>query len=309
MSGSAGLRPARLEGVWPSLPVAEWQDTRDTLHMWSQIVGKVRMALTPPVNHWWHTTLYLSARGLTTSLIPYGSGGVEVEFDFCDHHLRVETTEGQRRVVRLEPKPVAAFYAETMAALADLGIEVKILRQPQEVEEAIPFDEDYEHAAYDPDAAYRFWRLLLQSHRVLSGFRSGFVGKASPVHFFWGAFDLAATRFSGRPAPRHPGGVPNCADWVQEEAYSQEVSSAGYWPGGDGEGIFYAYAYPEPAGFAGFPVRPASASYSPDLGEFVLPYQAVRTADDPDAALLEFLQTTYEAAAELGGWNRSALEG
>jgi hypothetical protein len=303
------MRPAdAAELAWPSLPVAEFEQTRDTLHMWSQVVGKVRMALAPPVNHWWHTTLYLSPRGLTTSLIPYGRGGFEMEFDFRRHQLSLETSDGERRAVPLEQKPVAQFHAETMAALRELGIEVEILPRPVEVVKAIPFPEDYEHAAYDPDAAQRFWRLLLQADRVFSEFRGRFRGKASPVHFFWGAFDLATTRFSGRSAPTHPGGAPNCANWVMEEAYDQEVSSAGYWPGGDGEGIFYSYAYPEPDGFADYPVRPEAASYSRELREFVLPYEAVRTADDPDRALLEFLQTTYEAAAELGGWNRAVLE-
>lgn len=276
--------------------------------MWTQIVGKVRMALAPPVNHWWHTTLYLSPRGLTTSLIPHGAGGLEIEFDFRAHRLTMETTGGQWLAVALEPKPVAQFYAETMAALKELGLDVDLLARPVEVEPAIPFADDYEHASYDPDAAERFWRLLLQSHRVFSRFRGRFVGKASPVHFFWGAFDLAATRFSGRPAPRHPGGAPNCADWVMEEAYSHEVSSAGYWPGGGGEGVYYAYAYPEPEGFADFPVRPEGASYSTELREFVLPYEAVRTVADPDGVLLDFLQSTYEAAAELAHWDRPALE-
>lgn len=293
---------------WPSLPVAEWEATRDTLHMWSQVVGKVRMALAPPANHWWHTTLYLSPRGLTTSLIPYGRGGFEMEFDFRRHQLTLETSEGEARAVALEPKPVAQFHAETMEALRELGIAVEILPRPVEVVTAIPFPEDYEHAAYDADAAQRFWRLLLQANRVLSGFRGRFTGKVSPVHFFWGAFDLAVTRFSGRSAPTHPGGAPNCAAWVMEEAYSQEVSSAGYWPGGDGEGLFYSYAYPEPDGFADFPIRPDGAFYSKELREFVLPYESVRTADDPDRALLEFLESSYEAAAELAGWDRAALE-
>jgi hypothetical protein len=276
--------------------------------MWSQVVGKVRMALTPPVNHWWHTALYLSARGLTTSLVPYDGGGFEMEFDFRRHRLAIETSQGDQRAVPLEPKPVAQFYAETMAALGELGIEVEILPRPVETVKAIPFPDDHEHATYDPGAAQRFWRLLLQAHRVFSQFRGRFHGKASPVHFFWGGFDLAATRFSGRPAPTHPGGSPNCADWVMVEAYAQEVSSAGYWPGGGGEGVFYSYAYPEPDGFADFPVRPDAAFYSRDLREFVLPYEAVRAADDPDRALLEFLQSTYDAAAELGGWPRGALE-
>jgi hypothetical protein len=276
--------------------------------MWTQIVGKIRMALAPPVNHWWHTTLYLSPRGLTTSLIPHGSRGLEIEFDFREHRLTIETTEGERFAVPLEPKPVAQFYAEIMGGMKELGIEVGLLARPVEVEPAIPFAQDYEHASYDPDSAERFWRLLLQSHRVFSQFRGRYAGKASPVHFFWGAFDLAATRFSGRSAPRHPGGAPNCADWVMEEAYSHEVSSAGYWPGGGGEGVYYAYAYPEPEGFADFPVRPEAASYSTELREFILPYQAVRTADDPDGVLLDFLQSTYEAAAELGRWDRAGLE-
>jgi hypothetical protein len=296
------------ERAWPTLPMVDWQDTRDTLHMWSQVVGKVRMALTPPVNHWWHTTLYVSARGLTTSLIPYGSGGFEIEFDLGRHRLTVETTDGEVRTILLEPKSVATFYAETMAALGDLGIKVEILTRPQEVETAIRFQDDDQHASYDPDAAHRFWLLLLQAHRVLSEFRGRFLGKASPVHFFWGGFDLAVTRFSGRGAPRHPGGVPNCADWVQEEAYSKEVSSAGYWPGGGGEGMFYAYAYPEPEGFGHFPIRPDAASYSDAFREFILPYEAVRTAEDPDRTLLDFLQSTYEAAAERAGWDRASLE-
>ena len=276
--------------------------------MWSQIVGKIRMALAPPMNHWWHTTLYLSPRGLTTSLIPHGPRRLEIEFDFREHRLTMETTEGQRLAVPLEPKPVAQFYAEIMGGMKELDIEVDLLARPVEVEPAIPFADDYEHASYDPDSAEQFWRLLLQSHRVFSQFRGRYVGKASPVHFFWGAFDLAATRFSGRSAPRHPGGAPNCADWVMEEAYSHEVSSAGYWPGGDGEGVFYAYAYPEPVGFADFPVRPDAASYSAELREFILPYEVVRTADDPDAVLLDFLQSTYEAAAELAEWDRPTLE-
>ncbi|MEW6475745.1 MAG: DUF5996 family protein [Actinomycetota bacterium] len=308
MNVSDGPRPGDVDSVWPSLPVAEWQDTRDTLHMWSQVVGKIRMAAAPPTNHWWHTTLYVSTRGLTTSLIPYSSRGFEIEFDLSEHRLTVETTEGERRFIPLESKPVAVFYAETMATLRDLGINVDVLTRPQEVEKAIPFEEDYEHASYDPDAAHRFWRLLFQAHRVMSQFRGRFVGKASPVHFFWGAFDLAVSRFSGRPAPRHPGGVPNCPDWVQEEAYSHEVSSAGYWPGGGGEGVFYAYAYPEPEGFAQFPIRPPAASYNNDLREFILPYEAVRTAENPDEALLDFLQSTYEAGAELARWDRAALE-
>jgi hypothetical protein len=276
--------------------------------MWTQIVGKVRMALEPMLNHWWHVTLYISARGLTTSLMHAGDRGLEIEFDFLDHQLELRTTDGARRHVSLEPRSVASFHAATMAALDDLGVDVTIDRRPQEVVEAIPFDEDDVHRAYDADAAERFWLALVGIHRVLSNFRSRFIGKASPVHFFWGGADICTTRFSGRPAPKHPGGVPNCPDWVQELAYSHEVSSCGYWPGGGDEGAFYAYAYPEPAGFADWPVEPEGAYYDANLSEFLLPYELVRTSPTPDAALLAFVQTTYEAAAELGHWDRDALE-
>jgi uncharacterized protein DUF5996 len=292
---------------WPEIPMAAWEATRDTLHMWTQVVGKVRLALEPLVNHWWQTTLYVSARGLTTSLMPYGAGGVEMEFDFHRHLLDIRTTDGADRQVRLEPRSVADFYAETMARLAELDVVVKIFPVPSEVLEAIPFPEDVTHASYDPAYAHRFWLSLVQTKRVLTEFRSRFIGKASPVHFFWGAFDLAVTRFSGRTAPLHPGGVPNCPDWVTQEGYSHEVSSCGYWPGGAGEGFFYAYAYPEPAGFREWPV-PQGASYDAGLGEFMLPYELVRSGDDPDETLLSFLQATYEAAAELAGWDRAGLE-
>lgn len=296
------------ENAWPRLVVDDWTDTRDTLHMWTQVVGKVRMALTPLVNHWWNVPLYVSTRGLTTSLIPYGHRSFAMTFDFVDHRLVIETDDPDRRTVALAPKTVAQFYAETMAALADLGIEVRILARPVEVEVAIPFAEDEVHRSYEADAAHRFWRLLVQCDRVFTVFRARYVGKVSPVHVFWGALDLACTRFSGRPAPTHPGGAPNCADWVMEEAYSQEVSSAGYFAGGSVEGSFYAYAYPEPEGFADYDVAPADAGYDLKLREFLLPYDVVRRAHDPDAALLDFLQTTYEAAAVLGGWDRGALE-
>jgi hypothetical protein len=294
--------------VWPALPVTAWEDTRDTLHLWTQIVGKVRLALEPWVNHSWQVPLYVNARGLTTSLMPDGGRGIEIQFDFGRHLLEVRTTDGTERHVRLEPRSVADFYAETLAKLAELDVSVEILPRPVEIPVAIPFPEDETHDSYDPDYAHRFWQSLVQAQRVLTVFRSRFVGKVSPVHFFWGAFDLAVTRFSGRDAPRHPGGVPNCADWVMADAYSQEVSSCGYWPGGATEGVFYAYAYPEPAGFRDWPVEPGEAAYDPGLGEFVLPYEVVRTADDPDATLLGFLQTTYEAAAELGRWDRRHLE-
>jgi Family of unknown function (DUF5996) len=302
---SAAMNPE--PRAWPELTGPGWPDTRDTLHMWTQIVGKVRLGLMPMVNQWWQVTLYVSARGLTTSLMPAGDRGLEIEFDFVDHVLDLRTTDGARRQVALEPRSVASFYAATMAALDELGVQVHFLPRPSEVAEAIPFDQDEVHTSYDADAAHRFWLALVQMQRVLLEFRARFVGKVSPVHFFWGGADLCTTRFSGRPAPTHPGGVPNCPDWVQELAYSHEVSSCGYWPGGE-EGSFYAYAYPEPEGFADWPVKPAAASYDHDLGEFLLPYAAVRTAPDPDEALLAFLQTTYEAAAELAGWDRAALE-
>ena len=292
--------------AWPDLTPA-WSDTRDTLHMWLQVIGKIRMALTPRVNHWWNVTLYVSSRGLTTSLMPLDRRGLEIEFDFVDHILHLRTTDGQSRDVPLEPQAVATFHRATMAALDGLGIDVHIGLRPSEVVEAIPFDRDEAHHSYDPDAVQRFWRALVQIDRVLNNFRSRFIGKASPVHLFWGGADLCTTRFSGRPAPRHRGGVPNCPDWVQVLAYSHEESSAGFWPGGD-EAMFYAYASPEPAGFADWPVEPAGAFYDTGLGEFLLPYSVVRTASDPDAALLAYLQTTYEAAAELGEWDRAALE-
>ncbi|MHB8465342.1 MAG: DUF5996 family protein [Acidimicrobiales bacterium] len=296
---------------WPELTLSDWADTLATLHMWTQVVGKVRLALAPMVNHWWQVPLYVSARGLTTSLMHTGGRGLEMEFDFVEHRLVMQTSDGDERSLLLEPRTVADFYAATMRALGELGVGISILPRPVEVETAIPFADDDQHRAYDPDAAHDFWRALLNAHRVMSAFRGGFVGKASPVHFFWGGPDLAVTRFSGRPAPTHPGGVPNCADWVQQLAYSHEVSSCGLWPGGSGgsgEGSFYSYAYPEPAGFPDHPVLPGAAYYDKTLGEFLLPYSAVRTAHDPDATLMAFLQTTYEAAADLGAWPRAELE-
>lgn len=297
--------PHRLED-WPALRVDEWAKTRDTLHMWSQIVGKIRLAQAPMINHWWQVTLYVSARGLTTSAIPHGRRIFDMEFDFRDHQLRIRDCSGAERTVALAPKPVAQFYVETTAALRELDLDVRIRTTPTEVERAIPFEDDYEHASYDPDAAHLFWRQLLQAHRVLSEFRSRFIGKVSPVHFFWGSFDMALTRFSGRTAPTHPGGAPNCGDWVMVEGYSHELASCGFWPGGGEEGAFYAY--PEPDGFADHPVLPDAASYNPAAGQFQLPYEAVRTAADPDRTLLDFLQTTYEAAAQHGRWDRAALE-
>jgi Family of unknown function (DUF5996) len=296
--------------AWPSLPLAEWTETRDTLHMWTQIVGKVRLARTPLINHWWNAPLYVDTRGLTTSPIPDGARNFEITFDFVDHVLRIETSDGEERRLDLAPRSVADFYGELTSALRSLGLETRIVARPVEVETAIPFAEDETHRSYDAEHVARFWRLLVQAHRVLTEFRAGFLGKASPVHFFWGSFDLAASRFSGRTAPPHPGGVPNCPDYVMREAYSHEVSSAGWWPGGGpvSEPAFYAYVYPEPAGYADAPVAPSAAHYSPDLREFLLPYEAVRGADDPDRALLEFLQSTYEAAADRGEWDRRALE-
>ena len=294
--------------VWPRLTLSEWEDTRDTLQLWTQIVGKVRLALEPMVNHWWQVPLYVSARGLTTSLMHANGRGLEVEFDFVAHRLDLRTSDGATRHVALEPRTVADFYRATTAALDELGIAVSIHPLPSEVQVAIPFAEDEEHRSYDPAAAQRFWLALLQAHRVMQRFRARYIGKASPVHYFWGGADLAATRFSGRTAPKHPGGVPNCPDWVQEMAYSHELHSCGLWPGGSAEGSFYAYAYPQPDGFADWPVAPTAASYDRALGEFLLPYEAVRTAGDPDAMLLAFFQSTYEAVADLAGWDRAALE-
>jgi hypothetical protein len=271
-------------------------------------VGKVRLGLEPMVNHWWQVPLYVSSRGLTTSLMQAGEVGFEMEFDFLAHVLLMRTTTGEVRNVALRARSVADFYAETMAALHDLGISVRMLARPVEMEDATPFAADERHHSYDAEAAQRFWLALVSAHGVISMFRSRFVGKASPVHFFWGGFDLAATRFSGRAAPRHPGGAPNCADRVMELAYSHEVSSCGFWPGGSAEGSFYAYAYPEPAGFATSKVEPPAAYYDTTWREFLLPYEAVRRSADPDGMVLSFLQCTYEAAAELGGWDRAALE-
>jgi hypothetical protein len=296
--------------VWPALPFAEWQDTYHTLHMWTQIVGKTRLALAPMENHWWQIALYLTPRGLTTSAMPSGTRTFAVDFDFLDHQLYLRSSDGGTRALPLVPQSVADFYAGYMAALRSLGLEVRILPTPVEVVTAIPFAADTVHASYDADAANRCWRILVQADRVLKRFRGRFLGKASPVHFFWGSFDLAATRFSGRAAPRHPGGAPNCPDYVMEEAYSRECSSCGFWFGGGSiaEPAFYAYAYPEPAGYAERPVGPSGARYDAGMREFILPYEAVRNATAPDEMLLEFLQSTYEAAAELGGWDRDSLD-
>jgi Family of unknown function (DUF5996) len=303
--GVAGLEQER---QWPDLTLSRWEDTRDTLQLWAQIVGKVRLALEPMINHWWQVPLYVSARGLTTSLMHSDAGGLEIEFDFIDHVLELRTSNGQRRRVALEPRTVASFYGEVMSALASLGVNLTLFGRPVEVPISVPFAQDDQHHSYDGAAAHAFWFALLQAHRVMTIFRGRFIGKASPVHFFWGAADLATSRFSGRRAPRHQGSVPNCPDWVQQLAYSHEVSSCGFWPGGSLEGSFYAYAYPPPDGFEEWPVGPEVAFYDKSFGEFLLPYEAVRVSEDPDAMLLEFFQTTYEAAAELGNWDRAALE-
>jgi hypothetical protein len=295
---------------WPELPVAAWRETYATLHLWTQIVGKIRLSRAPWLNHSWHVVLYVTARGLTTSPIPDGTRTFQIDFDFIDHLLRISRSDGATRQFALAGQSVASFYASVMAALDELGIHVAIDEMPNELPEPIRFSQDKLHASYDPDAVRRFFQILVNVDRVFRQFRTGFLGKASPVHFFWGSFDLAVTRFSGRRAPRHPGGVPYLSDEVACEAYSHEVSSAGFWPGSGAIDYpaFYSYAYPEPAGFRTAPVRPDAAFFSEALGEFVLPYDAVRTAVQPDQALLEFLQSTYEAAANCAEWDRDALE-
>ncbi|MDJ0513217.1 MAG: DUF5996 family protein [Methyloceanibacter sp.] len=296
--------------TWPDLPYAAWRDTAATLHLWTQIAGKMRLVQTPWLNHSWHCTLYVTPRGLTTSAIPHGNRTFELTFDFIRHVLIISSDDGATKEVELRPRTVADFYAAVMAALSELGLPVRIHQVPNEIPDAIRFSEDETHASYDPDYAERHWRALLQIDRVFKLFRTGFLGKSSPVHFFWGSFDMAVTRFSGRTAPLHPGGVPNLPDSVAQEAYSHEVSSAGFWPGSAGVeyAAFYAYAYPEPEGYAKAPVKPAEAFYDDTLKEFVLPYEAVRTAADPDQALLDFLITTYEAAANGANWDRAALD-
>ncbi|SOD41463.1 DUF5996 family protein [Nitrosovibrio sp. Nv4] len=295
---------------WPRLPLLEgWQDTCTTLNMWAQVVGKIRLTLSPDINHSWGSTLYVTTHGLTTSPIPYGMFTFAIDFDFISHALCITTSQGNDRSFALEPMSVANFYRKTMQALAELGIEVRIFTRPVEVEVAIPFEKDEQHASYDANAASLFWHALVQTDCVFKEFRARFTGKVSPVHFFWGGIDLAVTRFSGRTAPKHPGGFPNVADRITQEAYSHEVSSAGFWPGtGVGEAAFYSYAYPSPPGFSDYPVQPEAAYFHDKLGEFILPYEAVRTAANPSQTLLSFLQTTYEAAATLAHWDRSALE-
>jgi hypothetical protein len=296
--------------AWPELPYAAWSHTCQTLHLWTQVVGKIRLAKSPWINHSWHVTLYVTTRGLTTSPIPDGQRQFQIDFDFIEHRLLVSVSDGQTRILPLDPMSVADFYAQLMGLLAELGISVQIHELPNEMPDPIPFSQDGVHAAYDAEYANRYWRVLLQTDRVFHAFRARFTGKCSPVHFFWGSNDLAVTRFSGRPAPPHPGGVPHLPDSVTREAYSQEVSSAGFWPGGGpiDHAAFYSYAYPVPAGFGNAEVQPAGAYFHDTLGEFLLPYDAVRAAADPDATLLAFLQSTYEAAADLAGWDRASLE-
>jgi hypothetical protein len=299
-----------LEDAWPALPFAEWSDTCATLHMWTQIIGKIRLVQTPWTNHSWHVTLYLTARGLTTSPIPHGRDTFEISFDFIDHELSIAKSDGACRVLKLQPQSVAAFYHAVMSELNDLALGVKIDPLPNEIDNPIRFDQDQQHRSYDPEYANRFWRVLVQADRVFKDFRSRFCGKCSPVHFFWGSFDLAVTRFSGRRAPKHPGGVPHLPDQVTREAYSQEVSSLGFWPGNAvaPAPVFYSYAYPEPPGFSQANVRPDAATYNPQLREFILPYDVVRNAPSPDDVLLDFAQSAYDAASILGKWDRAALE-
>lgn len=307
MTGETALVAANAD-AWPSLAMSDWLPTYATLHRWTQIVGKTRLELAPSENHWWNCALYVSGRGLTTSPMPYRDGNVEVEFDFLNDALLVRTSAGDARALQLGNRSVADFYAEYLSVLAALGVDVRIYAVPNEVVDAIPFADDHAHATYDGDAVRRWWRALMQSDRLLKRFRGGFLGKCSPSHFWWGAFDLACTRFSGNPAPAHPGGAPNCPDYVMREAYSHECISAGWWPGTAGSPIsepaFYAYAYPEPPGCAAAPIEPAPAHYHKEMREWILPYDAVRSAADPDEMVSRFLESTYETAAAFGGWDK-----
>lgn len=295
---------------WPDIPYTDWAGSVATLHRWTQVVGKIRLERTPWTNHSWHVPLYLSARGLASSPIAHGGRLFEMEFDFVAHEMTIRTADGAAAAIALKPRSVADFYSETMRALEKLGLATRIYTTPSEIADAVPFEHDETHRDYDSERVNRFWRALLQVDRVFKEFRARFSGKCSPVHFFWGSFDLAVTRFSGREAPPHPGGVPNFPDWVAREAYSHEVSSAGFWPGGGGVDFpaFYSYAYPAPDNFSTANVQPRDANWSEELGEFLLPYDAVRQAESPDDALLEFLQSTYDAAADSGNWDRAALE-
>jgi Family of unknown function (DUF5996) len=294
---------------WPEFPTDGWLATAPTLHRWTQIVGKIRLALSPPINHYWHSTLYVSARGLTTSAIPYHNEAFELEFDFVDHQLLIRTSWSPLHSLPLPNHSVASFYAELMALLRQLGIDVHIWTMPVEMPDRVPFDKDFERSTYDPEAAQAYWRILLQVHRVFTRFRGRFLGKCSPVHFFWGGFDLAVTRFSGRRAPPFTGGAPFVNPHVMHASYSHEVCSAGFWPGdANTPPAFYVYAVPQPGGFSSAEVRPAVAKYDSTLGEYLLAYREVQSADQPDSFLLDFLQTTYDAAANLGNWDRALLE-
>ncbi|GAB2467423.1 hypothetical protein GCM10011375_31530 [Hymenobacter qilianensis] len=298
-----------LASQWPALPADSWTDTRETLHRWTQIVGKTRLALSPMLNHWWQVPLYVTPRGLSTGPMPYAAGSCEVVFDFRAHQLRVHTSDGRTHELALEPRSVADFYQAYRGLLREAGIAVKLWPVPVEIEDTTPFTQDQIHRAYDARAAETFWEVLLRADQVLQEFRSRFRGKCSSVHFFWGSFDLAVTRFSGRPAPPHPGGIPHLADWVTRESYSEEQIAAGWWPGGNGqEAAFYSYAYPGLPELANAPIEPVGGFFNQDMGEFLLPYEAARTAPDPRQAVLHFLQSTYEAAATLAHWDRAALE-
>ena len=298
------------KSAWPELDYSEWSGTVRSLHMWSQVVGKVRLVTSPWLNHSWHVPLYVTPVGLTTSTMHHASGAFDIEFDFHEHAVRIRTDAGEYRALRLHEQSVATFHAELMAALDEMGYGVDILGVPCEVPEPIPFDQDTDVGAYDPEAAERFARVLNSTHRVFSRFRAGFQGKSSPIHFFWGSFDFAVTRFSGRPAPEHPGGIPGLPDWITREAYSHEVYSCGFWPGGENSpnAAFYAYAYPTPDGFSKAAIEPDAAFWSSEMGEYFLPYDAVRTASDGDGALMDFLQTTYRSVADLAEWDRERLE-
>jgi hypothetical protein len=309
VTGAITDRALKRDARWPALPLAEWGETRDTLQLWTQVIGKVRMQNAPLLNHWWNVPLYVSASGLTTSLVPHPDGDAfQVDLDLCAHRLDIVTVSGSRRAMPLQSGPVAGFYHQVMQLLAELGLATSIWPMPVEIEGAIPFVADQVHTVYDAEQAHRFWLALVQMVRVFEQFRGRFVGKSSPVHLFWGALDLATTRFSGRPAPPHPGGAANCGPQVMLEAYSHEVSSLGYWPGGEGEGLFYSYAYPQPDGFKDALVLPHAAFWSAEMGEFMLPYGQVRLAEKPEDVLLEFAQSTYEAAAFTASWDREGLE-
>jgi hypothetical protein len=296
--------------AWPELPLSAWADTCETLQLWTQVIGKIRLAHAPLINHWWQVPLYVTSRGLTTSPMAYGQRSFQIDFDFLDHRLAIQTSDGATDSLPLAPCTVADFYTEVMSRLRELGLETHIWTMPVEIADAVPFDQDREHKSYDAEYAQRFWRALVQADRIFTLFRSRFLGKVSPVHFFWGSFDLAVTRFSGRAAPPLSSESPNLGAWVMQEAYSHEVSSCGFWPGngGFGQAAFYSYAYPEPLGFGAVPVRPDATYYDKDLGQFILPYDAARAAASPDDALMDFLQSTYAAAADLAHWDRTALE-